>query len=137
MCTELTWILFLRILDEREEREEQEAEAVGVPFTLSLETPYRWCDWAAPPFREEDKTGAGVNVQGWKRKELQEGALGAFFSFVNEDLLPYLKDLKNRPVATPRQKVISEIMTGVERVRIDTERNFLDVLDTAMRANLL
>src|SRR5690606_35461836 len=31
--------------------------------------------------------------------------------------------------ATPRQKVISEIMSGVERVRIDTERNFLDVLD--------
>lgn len=55
--------------------------------------------------------------------------MGAFFSFVNEDLLPYLKDLKNTPVATPRQKVISEIMTGVERVRIDTERNFLDVLD--------
>lgn len=126
---ELTWILFLRILDEREEREEQEAEAVGVPFTPSLEAPYRWRDWAAPPFREEDKTGTAVSVQGWKRKELQEGALGAFFSFVNEDLLPYLKDLKNRPVATPRQKVISEIMTGVERVRIDTERNFLDVLD--------
>ncbi|TSA19401.1 restriction endonuclease subunit M, partial [bacterium] len=37
--------------------------------------------------------------------------------------------LKNRPQAAPRQKVISEVMTGVERVRIDTERNFLDVLD--------
>ncbi len=33
------------------------------------------------------------------------------------------------PNASPRQKVISEILTGVERVRIDTERNFLDVLD--------
>ncbi len=44
-------------------------------------------------------------------------------------LLPYLKNLKNSPNATPRQKVISEIMTSVERVRIDTERNFLDVLD--------
>lgn len=61
---ELTWILFLRILDEREEREEQEAEAVGVPFTPSLEAPYRWRDWAAPPFREEDKNGTAVGVQG-------------------------------------------------------------------------
>lgn len=77
--SELTWILFLHILDEREEREEQEAEAVGVPFAPSLEALYRWHDWAAPPFREEDKTGAGVSVQGWKRKELHEGALGAFF----------------------------------------------------------
>ena len=29
----------------------------------------------------------------------------------------------------PRQKVISEIMSGVEKVRIDTEKNLLDVLD--------
>ena len=45
---ELTWILFLRILDEREERERHEAEALGVPFRPSLEHPYRWQDWAAP-----------------------------------------------------------------------------------------
>ncbi len=112
---ELTWILFLRILDEREEREQHESEALGVPFRPSLEHPYRWQDWAAP--------------SGAKRKELQEGALGSFFGFVNTDLLRYLKELKNKPDASPRQKVISEVMTGVERVRIDTERNFLDVLD--------
>ena len=63
---ELTWILFLRILDEQEEREKQEAEAVGAHFTPSLESPYRWKDWAAP---------SQFPDQGWKRKELQEGAL--------------------------------------------------------------
>src|SRR5258706_3200128 len=46
---ELTWILFLRILDEREHREEQEAEALGLPFRSSLAEPFRWRDWAAPP----------------------------------------------------------------------------------------
>jgi type I restriction enzyme M protein len=35
--SELTWILFLRILDERETREE--AEAVGAEFQPSLEAP--------------------------------------------------------------------------------------------------
>lgn len=45
---ELTWILFLRILDEREIREAEEAEAVGAEYTPSLEAPYRWQDWAAP-----------------------------------------------------------------------------------------
>jgi type I restriction enzyme M protein len=29
---ELTWILFLRILDEHEARETEEAKALGVPF---------------------------------------------------------------------------------------------------------
>ena len=112
---ELTWLLFLRILDERETREAEEAEAVNAEFTPSLEAPYRWQDWAAP--------------RGAKRTELQNGALGAFFGFVNGELLPYLRGMRERPNAAPRQKVISEILSGVERVRIDTERNLLDVLD--------
>jgi hypothetical protein len=80
---ELTWLLFLQILDEREKREAEEAEAVGAEFTPPLESPYRWQDWADPA--------------GARRRELQ--------------------------------KVISEILAGAERVRIDPERNFLDVLD--------
>jgi type I restriction enzyme M protein len=108
---ELTWILFLRILDEMETREVDEAEALGLRFKASLPKPYRWRDWAAPdsPLRQ-DKT-ASV----WK--------------FVHEDLLPKLKGLEKSPGATARQKVISEIMSGVDRSRIDSEKNFLDVLD--------
>ncbi|HYM14411.1 MAG TPA: N-6 DNA methylase [Dehalococcoidia bacterium] len=112
---ELSWLLFLRILDERETREAEEAEAVGATYTASLEAPYRWQDWAAP--------------SGAKRTELQGAALGAFFGFVNDDLLPHLRGLRDRRSATARQKIISEVLSGVERTRIDTERNFLDVLD--------
>ena len=112
---DLTWILFLRILDERETREAEEAEAVAAEFRPSLAAPYRWQDWAAPG--------------GKKRQELQHGVLGAFFGFVNGELLPHLKGPRDHPGATSRQKVISEIMSGVERTRIDSERNLLDVLD--------
>lgn len=119
---ELTWILFLRILDEFEGDDQQRADAVGVRFQPSLEAPYRWRDWAAPP---ETLPEGQTN----KRVELQNAPQNALFNFVNMELLPHLKGLETRPDATPRQKVISEIMSGVERVRIDTERNFLDVLD--------
>ena len=112
---ELTWILFLRILDERETSEAEEAQAVGAPYRASLDAPFRWQDWADPT--------------GPKRHQLQNGALGAFFGFINAELLPHLRTLRDQPGATARQKVISEIMSGVERVRIDTERNMLDVLD--------
>ena len=44
---ELTWILFLRILDEREAREADAAETVRSEFAASIEAPYRRCDWAA------------------------------------------------------------------------------------------
>jgi type I restriction enzyme M protein len=112
---ELTWILFLRILDEQEAREEERARAVDAEFTPSLQPPYRWRDWAAPG--------------GPKRQELQNGTLGAVLSFVNTELLPHLRGLRDKPGAAPRQKIISEMMSGVERTRIDTDRNFLDVLD--------
>lgn len=39
---ELTWILFLHILDELETDEQDELEAIGQDFTPSLGTPYRW-----------------------------------------------------------------------------------------------
>jgi len=112
---ELTWILFLRILDERETREAEQAAAVGAEYSPSLEAPYRWQDWAAP--------------DGPKRVELQMGTLGAFKAFVDGELIPHLRALRDLPNAAARQKVISEIFAGVERTRIDTERNLLDVLD--------
>jgi len=127
---ELTWILFLRILDDRETREAEEDKTLGIEFTPSLQPPYRWQDWATPYDANIAIAGNGGLMQGWKRKELHtDGALGDYFKFINRDLLLYLKGLKDKPGATPRQKVISKIMSGVEHVRIDTEYNFLDIVD--------
>ncbi len=112
---ELTWLLFLRILDEQEAIEAKEAEILDIKFVPSLISPYRWQEWAAP--------------NGKKRIELQMSSIGAFISFVNNELIPYLKNLKTQYNCTHRQKVISEIMSSVERVGIDTESNLLDALD--------
>ena len=108
---ELTWILFLRILDEHEARETDEAEVLGLRIKPSVPRPFRWRDWAAPesPLRQDK------NASVWK--------------FVHADLLPKLKGLEDQPGATARQKVISEIMSSVDRSRIDSAKNFLDVLD--------
>lgn len=127
---ELSWMLFLRILDDHETREGEEMEALGLEFTPSLEAPYRWQDWAAPYDETVTVYHDGGRKQGWKRKEKHaDGSSGDFFRFVNGELLPYLKELETKPGATPRQKVISEIISSVERTRIDTERNFCEILD--------
>jgi type I restriction enzyme M protein len=132
---ELSWILFLRILDEREQLEAEEAEVIGSTFAPSLQSPYRWRDWAAP---YDDNAPPPVAAsadrpQGWKRKELHEGQeFNGVINFVNNELLPHLRafsDPVKHPNASPRQKVIGEIMSGVERTRVDTEKNLLDVLD--------
>ncbi len=112
---ELSWILFLRILDELETQEEARAKVLRLPFTSCLESPYRWRDWAAP-------TGS-------KRIELTEGGVNEFKAWVNEELIPFIKTRRFIDGASSRQKVVSEILSGVERVKIDTDKNLLDVLD--------
>ena len=43
----LTWIMFLKFLDDMEQIAEQETKMSGKRFRPALEAPYRWRDWAA------------------------------------------------------------------------------------------
>lgn len=134
---ELTWILFLRILDAQEARDQEKAEVVGTSFTPALRSPYRWQDWAAPysDKPEHPKTAEGKPF-GWKRQELFAAGDGKLFDFINKGLLPHLHGLDidirtglPNPAATPKQRIIGRIMTAVERVRVDSETNLRDILD--------
>jgi type I restriction enzyme M protein len=134
---ELTWILFLRILDAQETRDQEKAEAVGATFTPALRRPYRWQDWAAPHSEKpaHPKTPEGKPL-GWKRQELFAAGDGKLFDFINKDLLPHLHSLDvdprtNLPLpgATPKQRIIGQTMTAAERVRVDSEANLRDILD--------
>ena len=134
---ELTWILFLRILDAQERRDREAAEAVGGSFTPALGSPFRWQDWAAP-FADDPRhpqTDEG-KPYGWKRQELFSKGDGKLFDFINTELLPHLHALDfdprtklPNPTATRKQRVIGRIMTAVERVRVDSETNLRDILD--------
>lgn len=131
---ELTWILFLRILDAQEERARDAAEAVGKPFTPALRAPYRWQDWAAPFDADSNQRTPEGRIVGWKRNELK-AKVGDLFGFINKDLLPALHGLdlfpdgRQNPAASPKQRVIGRIMSAVERVRVDSETNLCDILD--------
>ena len=45
----LTWILFLKFLDDLEQVREAEAAIEGKRYRSTIEAPYRWRDWAAKP----------------------------------------------------------------------------------------
>jgi len=134
---ELTWILFLRILDAQQARDAEQAEVLGAAFSPALRSPYRWQDWAAPWSEKagHPQTSDG-KVQGWKRQELFAAGDGKLFDFINKELLPHLHALDvdprtnlPNPAATPKQRIIGRIMTAVERVRVDDEANLRDILD--------
>lgn len=43
----LTWIMFLKFLDDMEQVRHEEAKLAGKKFRPVIEPPYRWRDWAA------------------------------------------------------------------------------------------
>src|SRR3981081_3977592 len=45
----LTWIMFLKFLDDLVREREEEGALGGAKFRLAIEAPYRWRDWAADP----------------------------------------------------------------------------------------
>lgn len=70
---QLSWILFLKTYDDLERRREADAVLERKPYKSVIPEPYRWRDWA------EDEN---------------EGATGEdLLKFVNDDLLPALREL--------------------------------------------
>ncbi|MBV5299929.1 MAG: N-6 DNA methylase [Rhodoferax sp.] len=141
---ELTWILFLRILDAQEARAREQAEAVGASFFPALSSPYRWQDWAAP---WSDKPGHPKTSEGqpfgWKRQALFAAGDGKLFDFINQQLLPHLHslDIDSRtglpnPHASRKQRIMGRTMTAVEKVRVDSEANLRDILDKVHQINI-
>ena len=45
----LTWIMFLKFLDDMEQGREEEAKLAGKKFRQAIDPPYRWRDWANKP----------------------------------------------------------------------------------------
>jgi len=50
----LTWVMFLKFLDDMEQMREADAQLAGEKFRPALDCPYRWRDWAA---QEDGITG--------------------------------------------------------------------------------
>jgi len=100
----LTWIMFLKFLDDMEMIREQEAKLSGKKFRPAIDPPYRWRDWAA---REDGITGdellAFVNQDEAVR---QDGSRGT-------GLLAYLRGLQSAN-GRDRRDVIANVFRGVQ-----------------------
>ncbi len=97
----LTWIMFLKFLDDMERVREEEAKLGGKRFRPAVEPPYRWRDWAA---RGEGITGsellAFINQDEATRPDGTRG-LGLF---------AYLRSLQS--TNGDRRDVIAKVFEG-------------------------
>ena len=104
----LTWIMFLKFLDDLEIQREGEAKLAGTKFKPAIEAPYRWRDWAA---KSDGITGdellAFINNE---ETTLPNGKKGA-------GLFRYLRQLTGSDVAgiaDSRRDVIATVFRGVQ-----------------------
>ncbi len=99
----LTWIMFLKFLDDLEQIREQEATVGGKKFRPSIEPPYRWRDWAA---KEDGVTGdeliSFINNEEAVRPDGMKG----------QGLFAYLRNLQSSN-GGDRRDVIANIFRGV------------------------
>ncbi len=101
----LTWVMFLKFLDDLEMAHEQEAELDGRPYEPIIQPPYRWRDWAA---REDGITGDELLAFiGQERTRRADGTSG-------KGLFTYLRSLAGEGGNGSRREVIANVFKGVQ-----------------------
>lgn len=123
---QLTWMLFLKIFDQREEEWEDDNPKYKSPLPKRM----RWRNWAA-------------YVPGRDGKKKPQIAASEVINFVNNDLFPSLKDLNAS--ASPQHKVIRSVFEDANNYMksgpqflavIEKLEEAIDFHDFKTRANL-
>jgi type I restriction enzyme M protein len=125
----LTWIMFLKFLDDLERVRRDEAAMEGKPYLAAIEAPYRWRDWNP------------ANAQGASADGLHNAMTGdALTKFINQDeavrpdgtegpgLFAYLRGLEGSGETVERRDVIASVFRGTVN-RVQSGYILRDVLD--------
>lgn len=100
----LTWIMFLKFLDDMERIEKEKAEIAGKAFRGAIVAPYRWRDWAA---KADGITGPDL-IRFLTNEEITrpDGSKGL-------GLFTYLKSLRGNDGERDRRDVVAIVFRGL------------------------
>lgn len=98
----LTWIMFLKFLDDNENLQETQASLKNKKYKSAIEKPYRWRDWA------KDKNLTGDDLLAFISNEKVKLVDGK----ESTGLLYYLRGLQSE-TGTERKDVIATVFKGV------------------------
>ena len=98
----LTWIMFLKFLDDNEQLQEMNSELEGKKYKPAISSPYRWRDWA------KNKTLTGDDLLAFISNEKVKLADGK----ERTGLFYYLRSLQSE-TGTERKDVIATVFKGV------------------------
>lgn len=114
----LTWVMFLKFLDDQEKIEEERAKLKKGKFRPVIESPYRWRDWAA---QEDGISGeALIKFVDHEEATLPDGSKGL-------GLIAYLRGLQGSD-GDDRRDVVASVFTGVSN-RMESGYLLRDVIN--------
>ena len=125
----LTWVMFLKFLDDMERIHEDEAQMERKPFRPIIDPPYRWRDWNRPNATVSADEGLHNAVTG-----------DALVAFINQDeavrpdgnrgagRFAYLRSLTGRSEGLDRRDVVATVFRGTVN-RMQSGYLLRDVLD--------
>lgn len=112
---QISWMLFLKYLDDLEETRKMSAELKGDDYEYIIEEDYRWSSWAQP------LTADGKVDDNAKKTGVD------LIEFVNKDLWPYLRKFSEKSPKTIEHR-IGEIFNELNN-RIQSGYNLRDCID--------
>jgi len=101
----LTWVMFLKFLDDLETVHEEEADLDGKRYQPIIEAPYRWRDWAA---REDGINGD--ELLAFIGQEVTVRADGK----IGKGLFSYLRGLAGLGEKGSQREVVANVFKGVQ-----------------------
>ena len=113
---QISWILFLKYLDDLEIERGNTALLTGETYQPLLEKPYRWSSWAYP----KDEKG----------ELIKSASVGDdLIEFVRDELFPYLKEFKGSAAKNTFEAKIGEIFSGLTN-KFQDGYNLREVLES-------
>ena len=113
----MSWLLFLKYLDDLEQEKAIEAELVGKPYEFIIDSAHRWTVWAAPTLADG------------KRDENNMLTAGDLLDYVNRQLFPYLQGFKQRATSPDTiEYKIGEIFSEIKN-RFQSGYSLRDALE--------
>ena len=116
---QISWILFLKYLDDLEVDRQNRALLTGEDYDQLLDEPYRWSNWAYPK-----------DARGELLKTAKVG--DDLIEFVNSELFPYFQGFKEYAEPGTFGAKIGEIFAGV-RNKFQSGYNLREVLESIDR----
>lgn len=112
---QISWMLFLKYLDDLESSRSMEAELKGVDYNFILEEKFRWSTWAQP-IKSDGKIDESSKLDGVD-----------LIQFINKELWPYLRTFMDRDKKTIEYR-IGEIFSELNN-RIQSGYNLRECIN--------